>query len=41
MENGKLNIDWSLNQKTTLSVKKGTQLNINATAKDADIIITL
>ena len=41
MQNGKLNIDWNLNQKLIVSLKQATQLNITATAKDAEIVITL
>ncbi len=41
MESGKLNIDWNLNQKITMTLKQATQLNITAKAKDADVVITL
>ena len=41
MENGKINIDWSLNQKIILTIEQATQLNITAKAKDADVVITL
>lgn len=41
LESGKLNIDWNLNQKSILTLKQATQLNITAKAKDADVVITL